>query len=140
MFLNFPLVCQNISACLNSLDHAWLLFVVILYSYLVGCCPISDLFGKESRYWAKLTLSQYLSLLPNKSDIGQAADQTTVLLFPPRILVYVSLTIMRSNYIKTYKPFIVRSISRWFDQQRVGWQKSGDVISGHLGCHISEII
>ena len=45
-----------------------------------------------------------MSLLPNKSDIGQATDQTTVLLFPPRILVYVSLTIMRSNYIKTYKP------------------------------------
>ena len=99
--------------------------------------------------------AQYLSLLPNKSDIGQAADQTTLLLFPPRILVYVSLTIMRSNYVKTYKPvhraqlkkssfnsqtFQWRSISRWFDQQGVGWGKSRDVISGHLGCRISKII
>ena len=25
----------------------------LLYSYLVGCCPISDLFGKESRYYAE---------------------------------------------------------------------------------------
>ena len=44
------------------------------------------------------------SPLPNKSDIGQAVDQTTVLLFPPRILVYVSLIIMRNNYFKSYKP------------------------------------
>ena len=33
-----------------------------------------------------------------------------------------------------------RSISRWFDQQRVGWQKLRDVISGHPGCHVSKII
>ena len=111
------------------------------YSFLVDCCPISD-------------FAQYLSPLPNTSDIGQAADQTTVLSFPPRILVYVSLTIMKSNYIKTYKPvhraqlkktsfnpqtFQWRSISRWFDQQRVGWQKSRDVISGHLGYHTSKL-
>ena len=98
--------------------------------------------ARESRYWAKRKLSPILSPLPNKSDIGQAADQTTVLLFPPRILVYVSLTIMRSNYVKTYKPvhraqlkktsfnsqtFQWPSFSRWFDQQRVGWQKSHDV-------------
>ena len=92
----------------------------ILYSYFVGCCPLSEpILG---------------SPLPNKSDIGQAVDQTTVLLFPPRILVYVSLTIIRDNYFKNYKPvhlaqlkkssfnsqtFQWRSISKWFDQQGV---------------------
>ena len=50
----------------------------IVYSYLAGCCPISDFIG---------------SPLPNKSDIGQAADQTTVLLFPPRISVFANNTI-----------------------------------------------
>ena len=30
---------------------------VIIYSYLVSCCPRSDLFGKESRYWAKRRLN-----------------------------------------------------------------------------------
>ena len=34
-----------------------------------------------------------VSSLPNKSDIEQAADQTTVLLFTPKILVNVSLII-----------------------------------------------
>ena len=29
------------------------------------------------------------SPLPNKSDIGQAADQTTVLLFPSRTLILI---------------------------------------------------
>ena len=42
------------------------------------------------------------SPLPNKSDTGsdtgQAADQTTVLLFPPRML---SLLIIRGNYFKS---------------------------------------
>ena len=53
-----------------------------LYSYLVGYCPISDLFGKEepilSEAYAEPNIS---SPLPHKSDIGQAAYQTTVLLF-----------------------------------------------------------
>ena len=48
----------------------------ILYSYLVSCCPISDFVG---------------SPLPNKSDIGQAADQTTALLFPPRISILLTI-------------------------------------------------
>ena len=39
--------------------------------------------------------------LPNKSDITQAADQTTVLLFLPKILVYVSLIIIRMIISKT---------------------------------------
>ena len=40
--------------------------------------------ARESRHYA----SPYIgSPLPNKSDIGQAADQTTVLLFPPRMLI-----------------------------------------------------
>ena len=57
----------------------------ILYSYLAGCCPISDFID---------------SPLPNKSDIGQAADQTTVLLFPTRITILL-LTI-GFNYFKSY--------------------------------------
>ena len=61
-----------------------------LYSYLVGCCPISHSFGKGE--------PNIGSPLPNKSDIGQAADQTTVLLFPPRMLI---LLIIRDNYFKS---------------------------------------
>ena len=41
-----------------------------------------------------------VSPLPNKSDSGQAGDQTTVLLFSPKIFVYVSLIIIVSHYIK----------------------------------------
>ena len=58
----------------------------LLYSYLVGYHPISDLFGKGA------------NIGPNKSDIGQAADQTTVLLFLPRILI---LLIIRVNYFNS---------------------------------------
>ena len=92
-----------------------------------------------------------LSSIPFCSDIGQAADQTTVL-FPLRISVYVSSPIMRSNYIKTYKPVYhaqlkkVASVHKHLNGvnvrlaggsiSRVGWKKSRDVISGHLGCHI----
>ena len=61
-----------------------------LYSYLVGCCLISDLFGKGE--------PNIGSPLPNKSDIGQAADQTTVLLFPPRKLI---LLVIRGNNFKS---------------------------------------
>ena len=57
----------------------------ILYSYLAGCYPISDFIG---------------SPLPNKSDIGQAAGQTTVLLFLPRISIL--LTIGLNYFIKSY--------------------------------------
>ena len=56
----------------------------ILYSYLAGCCPISDFIGYP---------------LPNKSDIGQAVDQTTVLLFPPRISILLTIGF---NYFKSY--------------------------------------
>ena len=64
--------------------------MVIIYSHLVGCCPTSDLFGK-----GELILG---SPLPNKSDIRQAADQTTVLLFPPRKLI---LLVIRGNNFKS---------------------------------------
>ena len=50
-----------------------------IYRCLVGCCSMSNLFGKGE--------PNIGFLLPNKSDIGQAADQTTVLLFPPRMLI-----------------------------------------------------
>ena len=57
----------------------------ILYSYLAGCSrPISHFIG---------------SLLPNKSGIGQAADQITVLLFPPRISILLTIGF---NYFKSY--------------------------------------
>ena len=52
------------------------------------CCPISDLFGK-----GELILREGIkdepnisSPLPNKSHIGQAADQATVSLFPLKII------------------------------------------------------
>ena len=73
------------------------LFLEMLYSYLVGCCPISDLFGKGETILGKADPS-IGSPLPNKSDIGQAADQTTVLLFQPRMLI---LLIRRVNYFKS---------------------------------------
>ena len=59
-------------------------FMLDIYSYLADCCPISDFIG---------------SPLPNKSDIGQAADQTTVLLFPPRISILLRIGF---NYLKSY--------------------------------------
>ena len=58
----------------------------IFYSYLVGYCPICDLFGKGE--------PNIGSPLSNKSDIGQAADHATVLIFPPKILVYASLVLL----------------------------------------------
>ena len=71
----------------------------IIYSYLVSCCPISDLFGKGEPILGEVQAEPNIgSPLPNKSDIGQAADQTAVLLFPPRILV---LLIIRVNYFKS---------------------------------------
>ena len=58
--INFMLHAFNFMACgINFM-------LDILYSYLAGCCPISDFIG---------------SPLPKKSDIGQAADQTTVFIF-----------------------------------------------------------
>ena len=55
--------------------------------------------------WAqyRISLANYASPnigspLPNKSDIGQAADQTTVLLFSPRILI---LLVIKGNYYKS---------------------------------------
>ena len=50
---------------------------------------------RKNRYYASPNIR---SPFQNKSDTGQAADQTPVLLFPPKIWDYVSLTIMRSNY------------------------------------------
>ena len=71
----------------------------ILCSYLVGCCPTSDLSRKgEPILGEAYTEPNIGSPLPNKSDIGQAADQTTVLLFPPRILIFL---IIRVNYFKS---------------------------------------
>ena len=75
---------------INSMLHAFnymacgINFMLdILYSYLAGCCPISDFIG---------------SPLPKKSDIGQAADQTTVLLFPSRISILLTIGF---NYFKS---------------------------------------
>ena len=71
----------------------------ILYSYLVSCCPISDLFGKEEPILGEALAEPNIGFpLPNKSDIGQAADQTTVLLFPSRML---SLLLIRDYYFKS---------------------------------------
>ena len=76
--INFMLHAFNYIACGIN-------FVLdILYSYMAGCCPISDFIG---------------SPLLNKSDIGQAADQTTVLLFLPRISILLTI---RFNYFKNY--------------------------------------
>ena len=102
----------------------------ILYSYLVGYCPISDLFGKGEPILGDAYASPDIgSSLPNKSDIGQAADQTTVLLFPPRMLI---LPIIQGNYFKSLTSpsctieqkqfqftctFLWRSISRWFESR-----------------------
>ena len=61
----------------------------ILYSYLVGCCPISNLFGRGE--------PNIGSPLPNKSDIGQAADQTTVFIIPAQNINFAS---KKGNYFK----------------------------------------
>ena len=74
---------------LITIRHQWQHKEKIIYSYLVGCCSISDLFGKGEQILGEAE-HNIGSPLPNKSDIGKAPDQTTVLLFPPRILVYVS--------------------------------------------------
>ena len=50
---------------------------------MVGCCPISDLFGKGEPILGEGKRAQYLCPLRNKSDIGQAADQTAVLFIIP---------------------------------------------------------
>ena len=71
----------------------------ILYSYLVGCCPISDLFVKREPILGEAKAELITSSeVPNKSDIGQITDQTIGSFFLPKILVHVSLIIMRSNY------------------------------------------
>ena len=76
--INFMLHAFNFMACgINFM-------LDILYSYLAGCCPISDFIG---------------SSLPYKSDIGQAADQTTVLSFPPIISILLTTGF---NYFKSY--------------------------------------
>ena len=76
--INFMLYAFNYMACgINFM-------LDILYSYLAGCCLISDFIS---------------SPLSNKSDIGQAANQTTVLLFLPRISILLTI---RFNYFKSY--------------------------------------
>ena len=75
--VNFMLHAFNYMACgINFM-------LDMLYSYLAGCCPISDFIG---------------SPLSNKSDIRQAADQTTVLLFSPRISILLTIGL---NYFKS---------------------------------------
>ena len=71
--------------------------------YLIYLARENRHLTRESRYCAKYKQSPISVSLPNKSDIEQAVDQTTVLIFSPRILVYISLTIMITNYIKNYK-------------------------------------
>ena len=67
---------------------------------MVGCCPTSDLFGKGEPILGEAYAEPSIGFpLPNKSDIGQAADQTTVLLFPPKILTLLTIG---GNYFKSY--------------------------------------
>ena len=54
----------------------------------------SDLFH-NIRAKGQLTVSVSGSPLPDRSDITQAADQSTVLLFPPRMLISI---IIKGNY------------------------------------------
>ena len=91
----------------------WLLESILCEIYYTviwpAACLMSDFIG---------------SPLPNKSDIGQAADQTTVLLFPPRISILLTIGF---NYFKSYirvhpawrsfnsLTFLWRPISRWFE-------------------------
>ena len=51
--------------------------------------------ARESGYYASPNIG---SPLPNKSNIGQAADRTTVLLFLPRVLI---LLVIRGNHFKS---------------------------------------
>ena len=53
--------------------------------------------GRADIEWS-ISWAQYRFSLPNKSDIGQAADETTVLLFPHRMLI---LLVIRGNYFKS---------------------------------------
>ena len=84
---------------------------------------------------------------PNKSDIGQAADQTAVLLFPLKIQVF--FTIMRSNPRIINRSIACKVASTHSNGVRLAgvvrlaesWvAESHDVISGHLGRHISKTI
>ena len=72
--INFMLHAFNYIACRINF------MLDILHSYLAGCCPIFDFIGSPLR---------------NKSDIGQAADQTAVLLFS--IMLRIGF-----NYFKSY--------------------------------------
>ena len=76
--INFMLHAFNYMTCGTNF------MLDILYRYLAGCCLISYFIG---------------SPVPNKSDIEQAAGQTTVLLFPPRISI---LQTIGFNYFKSY--------------------------------------
>ena len=58
---------------------------------MVGCCPTSDLSACAS--------PSIGSPLPNKSDFGQVAYQTTVLLFPPRTLILIIIT-CRAKFLR----------------------------------------
>ena len=66
------------------------------------------------------------SPLPNKSDVGQAADQTTVLLPPPKSLVYVSYASMRDDNKPVHRAQLKKI---GFNSQRSQWR----LISGELG-------
>ena len=86
----------------------------IFYIYLISCCLISDLVGKGE---------------PILGSAWQAADQTNVLLFLPRMLI---LLIIRYNDFKSSEPvhlaqsrkssfsshtFVWPSISTWFESR-----------------------
>ena len=61
----------------------------ISYSYLFGCCPMSDLFDNGELILGEAQIEpNIISPLPNKSDIGQTADLTTSLSFPPKIVTF----------------------------------------------------
>ena len=64
--------------------------------------------------------------LPDKPDTGQAADQTTVSLFSPKILVYISLAITRSDYKPVHGAQLKKSS---LNSQRFKWRS----ISSELG-------
>ena len=54
-----------------------------------------------------------------KSDIGQATDQTTTLLFPPKILVSISFTIMRGDYNPVHRAQLKKVTSSHRDSNEV---------------------
>ena len=59
-----------------------------MYRYYIGGCSISDLFDKGEPILGEASAEPNIgSPLLNKSNIGQAADQATILLFSPGILV-----------------------------------------------------